>query len=111
MIKAEAFSRLIDLDFKVQESSKRREEELTKIEKHYQLKKQEIIQEYSRKMQEESEQAARQIINQGEEETEAIKNRTKRQLEQMEINFMKYKDQIANELLERIFDIKRENHG
>jgi len=111
MIKSEAISRLMDLDMKVQESSQRREEELARLEKDYQLRRQELMQEYNRRIKEEAEQAAQQIIREGDKEVETIKNKTKRQLELMEINFMRYKDRIINELLERILDVKRENHG
>lgn len=108
MTKAQAFLRLMDLDYSMQESSKRLEQKLAKLEEHYQLRKQEIIQEYTRKMEEETAEAFQQIIKQGEEEVEIIKNRTKRQLGEMEKNFTRYRDQIADEILARIFDIKRE---
>ena len=84
MTKGPSLFGLMDLDYSMQESSKRLEQKLAKLEEHYQLRKQEIIQEYTRKMEEETAEAFQQIIKQGEEEVEIIKNRTKRQLGEME---------------------------
>jgi len=107
----QAIARLLELDGKAAEISMERERELVELEKSYKEKNQQLIKDYINKAENDSKQAAEKILQEGLKEIDAINLKTRAILEEMERKFESCQNEIADEVLKRIFDIKRENCG
>lgn len=107
----QAIERLIQIDARAVEISASREKQLEDLERRYKEEEQKMIRDFARRIEDETGEAARKILQEGKEEVEKLNLKIAQILENMERDFEKICKDMADEILGRIFDIKRETHG
>jgi uncharacterized membrane-anchored protein YhcB (DUF1043 family) len=111
ILEEQAIERLIQIDARAVEISASREKQLEDLERRYKEEEQKMIRDFARRIEDETGEAARKILQEGKEEVEKLNLKIAQILENMERDFEKICKDMADEILGRIFDIKRETHG
>lgn len=107
----QAITRLMELDAKAEEISAGREKQLAELERRYKEEEQKMVADLSCRIEDESKEVAQKILQEAQQEVEKLNKRTAKALDDMEQKFRKVHQSLTLEILKRIFDIKRENHG
>lgn len=107
----QAIARLMELDARAAEISIGREKQLADIERRYKEEEQKMIKDFTRRIEDETREIAQKILQEGQQEVEKLNLKTGEILENMEREFEKSRKDMTDEILKRIFDVKRENHG
>ncbi|AYO31689.1 hypothetical protein D2962_14755 [Biomaibacter acetigenes] len=107
----QAIARLMELDARAAEISTGREKQLADIERRYKEEEQKMIRDFTRRIEDETREIAQKILQEGQQEVEKLNLKTGEILENMEREFEKSRKDMTDEILKRIFDVKRENHG
>lgn len=107
----QAIVRLMELDARAFEISAGREKQLADIERRYKEEEQKMIKDFTRRIEDETREIAQKILQEGQQEVEKLNLKTGEILENMEREFEKSRKDMTDEILKRIFDVKRENHG
>ena len=111
MEKQPIIERLIELDTKAVEINARRKKQLADLECQYKEEEQKMIRDYASQIRDETREITQKILQEGQQEVSKLKMDTKEVLEDMEQKFEKSQKNITDEILKRIFNIKKETHG
>ena len=111
MEKQPIIERLIDLDTKASETNERRKKQLVDMECRYKEEEQKLLKDYASQIKSETKNIAQKTLQEAQQEVDKLKIGTKEILEDMEQKFEKSRNSITNEILNNIFNIKKENHG
>ena len=111
MEKQSIIERFIELDTKAAEMTERRKKQLVDLESQYKEEEQKMLRDYASQVRDETRKITQKILQEGQQEVSKLKMDTKVILEDMEQKFEKSRNSITNEILNNIFNIKKENHG
>ncbi len=111
MEKQSIIERLIGLDTKAAEIDARRKKQLEDLENQYKEEEQKMLKDYAYQTEDKTKKITQNIIQEAQQEFEKLKLNTKKVLEDMEQKFEKSQKNITDEILKRIFNIKKETHG
>ncbi|HHW03637.1 MAG TPA: hypothetical protein GXX35_12675 [Thermoanaerobacterales bacterium] len=111
ILEEQVIARLMELDARAFEISAGREKQLADIERRYKEEEQKMIKDFTRRIEDETREIAQKILQEGQQEVEKLNLKTGEILENMEREFEKSRKDMTDEILKRIFDVKRENHG
>jgi len=103
--------RLIELDAKAAEMTERRKKQLADLESQYKEEEQKMLKDYMYQTEDETKKITQKMLQEGQQEVSKLKMDTKVILENMEQKFEKSQKNITDEILKRIFNIKKETHG
>ena len=103
--------RLIELDTKAAEMTERRKKQLVDLENQYKEEEQKMLKDYASQVRDETRKITQKILQEGQQEASKLKMDTKVILEDMEQKFEKSQKNITDEILKKIFNIKKETNG
>ena len=103
--------RLIELDTKAAEMTERRKKQLADLENQYKEEEQKMLRDYTSQIRGETRKITQKILQERQQEVSKLKMDTKVILEDMEQKFEKSQKNITDEILKKIFNIKKETNG
>ena len=102
---------LIEFDARAIEIEAKRKKQLKELTNRYKKEEQEIVNHYQKQIEEETREITQKIFQEAQQEVDQLKLKNKEVLEKMEWEFDKSLTNITDEIVKRIFEFKKENHG
>ena len=103
--------KLISLDTRAVDINTGRKKQLVNQERRYKEEEQKILKDYANHIEKETREITKNILQEAQKEVEKLKLDSKVILDNMEKKFEKSLEDITDEIIIKIFSMKKESHG